>query len=132
MLESRFVARSAVRAKRGKKQTCRNETCGNPYYDLRRAPAACPYCGTVCDTPAITSVVDFGTLGKQRLSRSSKRVEAPRASAKVSNINGDETDTRDEHTENEPALPSSAEDLLIEIEDDDEVGAPVESTSEMT
>lgn len=131
MLESRAVVRSAAQVKRGTKQTCKNETCGSPYYDLMRAPATCPYCGTFCDTPAVRSVIDFETLGKLRLPRLYKRVEPPRPPAEVPKINNDEAETVDEQAENELALASTAEDLLIEIEDEDEVEAPVESTSEM-
>lgn len=131
MLESRVVARSAVQTKRGTKQTCKNESCGNPYYDLMRAPPTCPYCGTFSDTPSVIRV-DFETIGKQRLPRYNKRVEPPRPPAQISKIEVDEAETVDEHTEKEPALPSAAEDFLIEIEDDDEVQAPVEPESEMT
>jgi len=131
MLESRVGARSAVQTKRGTKQTCKNETCGSPYYDLMRAPPACPYCGTLSDTPAIIRL-DFETLGKQRFPRFNKRVEPPRPPAEVSKIDGDEAETADEPSEKEPALPSAAEDLLMEIEDDDEMQAPVEPESEMT
>ncbi len=52
--------------------------------------------------------------------------------AQISKIEADEAETVDEHTEKEPALPSAAEDLLIEIEDDDEAQALVDPESEMT
>ena len=132
MLESRAVVRSAAQVKRGTKQTCKSETCGSPYYDLRRTPATCPYCGTFSDTPAIASVVDFETIGKQRLPRFNRRVEPPRPSVEVSKTDGDEVETADEYTEKEPALPSAAEELLIEIDDDDEPQTPAEPESEMT
>ncbi len=130
MLEGHVAAKSAVQTKRGTKQTCKNETCGSQYYDLRRVPPACPYCGASCDTPAVVRV-DFETIGKQRPYRSNRRVEPPPPVA-VSKIDGDETEAADEQSENEPAIPSAAEDLLIEIEDEDEVEVPVENDSEAT
>lgn len=131
MFESQVVARSAAQTKRGTKQTCKNESCGNPYYDLMRAQPACPYCGTSSATLSVTRV-DFETIGKQRLHRYAKRVEPPRPPAENSNSDVDEAETVDEDTDKESALPSAAEDLLIEIEDDDEVQAPVEAEREMT
>jgi hypothetical protein len=135
MFEGHVVARSAVQTKRGTKQTCKNETCGSQYYDLRRVPPACPYCGVSCDAPAVVRV-DFETLGKQRPYKSNRRVEAP-PPVQVSKSAGDETEaadeqSEDEQSEDEQALPSAAEDLLIEIEDDNEVEVPVENDSETT
>jgi hypothetical protein len=66
------------------------------------------------------------------LHRRTKRVEPPRPPAAISNNEGDEAATADGYTDKESALPSAAEDLLIEIDDDDEVQAPVEAESEMT
>lgn len=131
MLESRAVPRSAVKAKRGTKQTCRNETCGSPYYDLERAPPACPYCGAFCDTPA-TIRIDFDTLGKQKLPKFGRRVQPSRPLPEPSKIDDNDVEIVDEQAEKDGALPSTAEDLLIEIEDDDEVEAPVESAGEMS
>jgi uncharacterized protein (TIGR02300 family) len=129
MIGSDVVARSAVQAKRGTKQTCRNETCGSQYYDLRRVPPACPYCGASCDAPAIIKV-DFESLGKQRPYRTNRRVQPTRPPVEVSKIHDDQVEAADEQAENEPAISSAAEDLLIEIEDDDEVEAPIASTNE--
>jgi uncharacterized protein (TIGR02300 family) len=126
MIGSDVGARSAVQAKRGTKQTCKNETCGSQYYDLRRVPAACPYCGARCDTPPDVKV-DFETLGKQRPHRFNRWVEPTKPVPEVSKTDSDEAETVDEDGEKEPAIPSAAEDLLIEIEDDDEAQAPVES-----
>lgn len=132
MLESRVVARSAVQAKRGTKQTCKNETCGSQYYDLTRVPPACPYCGAFCETPAIIRV-DFDTLEKQRPHKFKHWVEAPKPLTEVSKTDSDEVEAVDEEAEKDPAIPSAAEDLLIEIEDDDdEVQSPSETDSEAT
>ncbi|RUP11253.1 FYDLN acid domain-containing protein [Hyphomicrobium sp.] len=133
MLESHVVARSAVQAKRGTKQTCKNETCGSQYYDLKRVPPACPYCGASCDTPAIIRV-DFETLEKQRPHKFKRWVEPTKSLAEVSKTDSDEVEAvEEEEAEKDSAIPSASEDLLIEIEDDDdEVQSPAETDSETT
>ncbi|RTL66006.1 MAG: TIGR02300 family protein [Hyphomicrobiales bacterium] len=37
----------SVKAERGTKRTCQNNSCGARFYDLNRDPATCPICGTV-------------------------------------------------------------------------------------
>lgn len=131
MLERRVVAKSALLVKRGIKQSCVNEACGSPYYDLGSVPPTCPHCGTLCDTPAVVRV-DFETLGKQRPYKSNRWREPAKPAAEIAKTDIDETEAADERAEKDPVLPSAAEELLIEIDDDDEVQAPVEPKSEMT
>jgi uncharacterized protein (TIGR02300 family) len=127
MTVSDAVGRFATLAKRGTKQTCENETCGSRFYDLKRVPSICPYCGASCNVPAHI-ILDFETLGKQRPRKFNRPVGPQRSPVEVSKV---EDDISDQKTGNETEIPSAAEELLIEIDDDDAEVA-VEATSETT
>lgn len=130
MLENQVATRSTLQTKRGTKQTCKNETCGSRYYDLRSAQPACPYCGEISDTSAI-AIVDFETLAKQRPGRFKRPVEPAKPQPKIAVNDVDESEMADEGAEKESEIPSASEDLLIEIEDDEAVEAPDASTDDM-
>ena len=127
MTASHVVTRSAALAKRGLKQTCGNLECANRFYDLKREPSACPYCGTPSNaTPAI--VLNFDTLGKIRPNKRNRWAEPKKPAIEVSKV---EDEVVDEQVDNEAEIPSAAEELLIETEDDD-ADELVEDTSELT
>jgi len=44
----------AVKAEWGAKRMC--QSCGVPFYDMRRVPIVCPKCGTTFDPEAFTKV----------------------------------------------------------------------------
>lgn len=50
----------ATKQDRGTKRTCQNSECGSRFYDLNRAPIACPICGAayvIASSPAPITVV---------------------------------------------------------------------------
>ena len=42
-----------ISARRGTKQTCTNDDCGRRFYDLKKEPADCPYCGAAVEAHAV-------------------------------------------------------------------------------
>jgi hypothetical protein len=129
MSGSRVVARLAVQTKRGIKRTCTNETCGSHYYDLMVMPPTCPYCGAFCKAPTLVRV-DFETLGKQRPHRYNAKLKLINSLPESSSADLTEIQAVDAEVENEPAIPSASEDLLID--DEDEAKLSDESAGEVT
>lgn len=131
MTGSPVVGRSAALAKRGSKQTCENDECGSHYYDLKRVPPACPYCGAACDATAVIKI-DFETIGKQHPRKFNRWVEPqkPAVEAAKSDDEAGDDEVVDEQTDDDTETSSPSEDLLIEIEDEDNTETPVKNTSE--
>jgi len=131
MTGSPVVGRSAALAKRGMKQTCENDACGSRYYDLKRVPPACPYCGAACDAPTVIKI-DFETIGKQHPRKFARWVEPQKPAVEAAKADDEAGDDEvvDEQADDETETSSASEDLLIEIEDEDDTETPVKNTSE--
>jgi hypothetical protein len=107
--------RSPALAKRGTKQTCKNQDCGNRFYDLKRQPPACPYCGASHDN-APNIVLDFETMGKQQPRKFNRWVVPRETAVDASKLEGEVVN---EQTDKPAEIPSTDEELLTEIEDDE-------------
>jgi hypothetical protein len=127
MTASHVVERSTALAKRGTKQTCGNLECGNRFYDLKQMPSACPYCGTSSEAPPAV-VLNFESLGRQPPRKYNRWVEPRKPAVEVSKV---EDEVVDDQADKEAEIPSAAEELLIETEDDD-TEELVADTSEIT
>ncbi|MDX2202297.1 MAG: TIGR02300 family protein [Hyphomicrobiaceae bacterium] len=54
----------SVKAERGTKRTCQNNSCGARFYDLNRDPATCPICGTVYELAVAPAAVAAAATAK--------------------------------------------------------------------
>lgn len=97
----------------GTKRIC--QSCGTPFYDLRRDPIVCPKCEAVFDPEAIL---------KSRKLKGTEEAEAPKKEAA-------ETEEAVEEEE-EAALIEDEDDLLEDASDleDEDVGAVIETGSD--
>lgn len=59
-------ARTDALSYRGAKHTCANAECGRRFYDLKKLPTPCPYCGTLFVPP---KVVPASSLAGAKLAR---------------------------------------------------------------
>jgi len=93
----------------GTKRIC--QSCGAPFYDLRRDPIVCPKCGTVFDPEAVL---------KSRRTRPQEEPAPPKPAPAKAEV--DELESEDE----EEALESEDDDDVLEdandLGDDDVAG----------
>lgn len=101
---------SIAPAQRGAKQTCENQTCGRRFYDLKRTPTACPYCGESLDSPAVEKIA-FETYVKP-VRKSYRWVEPARPAPEAPEVDS-------EADEKEELEPSANEELLMDIDEED-------------
>ena len=112
MSQSEAQTSPAISPHRGTKQTCTNEDCGRRFYDLKKEPADCPYCGAAVEAHVVVRH-EFVTLGK-RTKGKTYRLDAP---APVADTEDTPVDAEIDEEE-EDATPSAAADLLIEVDDE--------------
>jgi uncharacterized protein (TIGR02300 family) len=101
-----------ISTRRGTKQTCTNEDCGRRFYDLKKEPADCPYCGAAVEAHVVLRH-EFQMLGKRPKGKT-YRLDAPPPVAEAEDTAA-ETEVDEEE---EDATPSTAADLLIEVDDE--------------
>jgi uncharacterized protein (TIGR02300 family) len=101
-----------ISARRGTKQTCTNDDCGRRFYDLKKEPADCPYCGAAVEAHVVLRH-EFQMLGKRPKGKS-YRLDAP---APVADSD-DATVEAEVDEDEEDATPNAAADLLIEVDDE--------------
>jgi uncharacterized protein (TIGR02300 family) len=114
--------KSNMASPRGSKQTCESDTCGRRFYDLKRSPIACPYCGASVDAHAVVDV-DFETIDKRQFSKSSRWAAPRKPVVEVSRAEDEAVDTDQAADDKDEAAPPENQELLIDI-DDEEPDAP--------
>ena len=105
---------------RGTKQTCENQSCGRRFYDLKRTPLSCPYCGASFDSPAVERIA-FETFVKPAGRKNYRWIEPVRPAAEVSEVDS-------EAAEKEELAPSATEELLIDIDEEDGEASTAETS----
>ena len=118
-------------APRGSKQTCENDSCGRRFYDLKRSPIACPYCGASVDAHAVVDV-DFETIDKRQFSKSSRWAAPRKPVVEVSRAEDEVADTDQITDDKDEAAPPANQELLIDIDDEEPEAPPAEDNSEAT
>lgn len=111
----------AVRAQRGAKRRCQNESCGLPFYDLNRSPIVCPNCSTAYVAP----VPEPRNESRGRYSRPFSRPLPDVAPAVVEPV------LSTEELVDEPLVAQQPDgDGILEVEDEDEEVLPLEVEEE--
>lgn len=123
--------KSTVASPRGSKQTCESDSCGRRFYDLKRSPIACPYCGASVDAHAVGDV-DFETIDKRQFSKSSRWAAPHKPVVEVSRAEDEAADTDQVADDKDETAPPENQELLIDIDDEEPEAPPVEDNSEAT
>jgi uncharacterized protein (TIGR02300 family) len=123
--------KSNMASPRGSKQTCESDTCGRRFYDLKRSPIACPYCGASVDAHAVVDV-DFETIDKRQFSKSSRWAAPRKPVVEVSRPEDEAADTDQVADDKDEAAPPENQELLIDIDDEEPEAPPAEDNSEAT
>lgn len=96
--------------RRGTKQTCSNEDCSRHFYDLNRAPAACPYCGEELDVTAVARR-EFEMVARQEKGKRYRLVETPAPAVAE--------DEPEEEVAADDVEPDTQADVLIDVDDEE-------------
>lgn len=68
---------TTMAAQRGTKRFCISEPCGRAFYDLKKEPSDCPYCGEDYVAPPVVVPPNPADFGKKSYYKSYKHQEAP-------------------------------------------------------
>ena len=74
---------TTMAAQRGTKRFCISEPCGRAFYDLKKEPTDCPYCGEDYVAPEVVPMRSPAEYGKKSYYKTYKHLEAPIAPAAV-------------------------------------------------
>lgn len=98
-----------LRASRGTKRRCQNETCGLPFYDLNRAAIVCPNCASAFVPPPPEAKPEYRGRHQRTFTRVPATMAAePEAAAPA-----------DEEIADQPLVEATEGDAILEVEEED-------------
>jgi len=95
-----------IASPRGAKRLCGNDDCSQPFYDLNRTPAECPYCGTSTAAGVVVRH-EFVMAVRQQKGKSYRLVDVPPPSRQEEEVAADE------------AAVNLPPDVLIDVDEED-------------
>lgn len=111
----------ATQSARGAKRTCRNEACGARFYDLMHDPITCPICQTVFVPPPVAAT-KLKPTWKTNRNVPRHTIVAPTAVEEVGDNETAALESNETAANDATEIVSEKQDLILELDEDDEVG----------
>ena len=109
---------TTMSTQRGTKRFCVSEPCGRAFYDLKKEPTDCPYCGEDYVAPPVVPVRSPAEYGKKSYYKTYKHLEAPIAPVAAEAAESDAEEIAVEADEGEDAIEKT--DVILEIDEEDD------------